>query len=100
MRYRNIGTGAAGDKRGFSIASNVKSCHWAALHVSAVRVPRPSALRVGNPSITMAVPPSPHELETNLKAIIVSAPGGLDRIERAELTDPGAPGPVCLESRK
>jgi NADPH:quinone reductase-like Zn-dependent oxidoreductase len=38
-------------------------------------------------------------LETNLKAIIVRAPGGLDRIERVELPDPGAPGPGAIRVR-
>jgi hypothetical protein len=30
-------------------------------------------------------------LEITVKAIIVKAPGGLDRIERIELPDPGPP---------
>ena len=47
----------------------------------------------------MAVPLQPLELETNLKAIIVRAPGGLDRIERVELPDPGAPGPGAIRVR-
>ncbi len=34
-----------------------------------------------------------------MKAIIVKAPGGLDRIERVELQDPGAPGPGAIRVR-
>ena len=34
-----------------------------------------------------------------MKAIIVRAPGGLDRIERVELPDPGAPGPGAIRVR-
>ena len=34
-----------------------------------------------------------------MKAIIVRAPGGLDRIERVELPDPGAPGPGEIRAR-
>lgn len=41
----------------------------------------------------------PFELETNVKAIIVKAPGGLERIERVELPDPGAPGPGAVRVR-
>ena len=49
--------------------------------------------------ITSDRSPQPFELETNLKAIIVRAPGGLDRIERVELPDPGAPGPRAIRVR-
>ena len=35
----------------------------------------------------------------NLKAVIVRAPGGLDRIERIELHDPGTPGPGAIRVR-
>ena len=34
-----------------------------------------------------------------MKAIIVKAPGGLDRIERIELPDPGPPGPGVIRVR-
>ena len=34
-----------------------------------------------------------------MKAIIVKAPGGLDRIERIELPDPGPPGPGAIRVR-
>ncbi len=34
-----------------------------------------------------------------MKAIIVNAPGGLDRVERIELPDPGPPGPGAIRVR-
>ena len=34
-----------------------------------------------------------------MKAIIVKAPGGLDRLERIELPDPGPPGPEAIRVR-
>jgi NADPH:quinone reductase-like Zn-dependent oxidoreductase len=37
--------------------------------------------------------------EIIVKAIIVKAPGGLDRIERIELPDPGPPGPGAIRVR-
>jgi NADPH:quinone reductase-like Zn-dependent oxidoreductase len=37
--------------------------------------------------------------EVIVKAIIVKAPGGLDRIERIELPDPGPPGPGAIRVR-
>jgi hypothetical protein len=39
------------------------------------------------------------KLEIIMKAIIVKAPGGLDRIERIEQPDPGPPGPGTIRVR-
>lgn len=52
--------------------------------------------------IQRAVAGSAHilfKLEPKLKAITLRAPGGLDRIARVELPDPGAPGPGAIRVR-
>jgi NADPH:quinone reductase-like Zn-dependent oxidoreductase len=41
----------------------------------------------------------PLKLEIIMKAIIVKAPGGLDRVERIEQPDPGPPGPGTIRVR-
>jgi hypothetical protein len=41
----------------------------------------------------------PLKLEIIVKAIIIKAPGGLDRVERIEQPDPGPPGPGALRVR-
>jgi hypothetical protein len=41
----------------------------------------------------------PFELETIMKAIIVEALGGLDRVKRIELPDPAPPGAGAIKVR-